>query len=109
MELPMHIGLCKGTDKTAVKKKKSTGLTRAPFTLRTSMSDQPSQELDFLKTAICLKDAEIYALRGELDRRMHENRMLMVAIERLERTISASSDRLIRKLDRFDSNKRHKR
>jgi len=109
MELPMHIGLCKGTDKTAVKKKKSTGLTRAPFTLRTSMSDQPSQELHFLKTAICLKDAEIYALRGELDRRMHENQMLMVAIERLERTISASSDRLIRKLDRFDSNKRHKR
>ena len=75
------------------------------------MSDQHS-ETDFLKTAICLKDGEIYTLRGELDRRIHENQMLIVAIERLERTISASHDRLIRKLDRCGfadcNNKRRK-
>ena len=72
------------------------------------MSDQPS-ELEFLKSAICLKDGEIFTLRGELDRRIHENQMLMVAIERLERTMSASHDRLIRKLDRccgFDCKRR---
>lgn len=78
------------------------------------MSDQPS-ELDFLKSAICLKDGEIFSLRGELERRMHENQMLMAAIERLERSMSASYDRLVRKLDRYgivgpeSSNKRRKR
>ena len=65
---------------------------------------------------MCLKDAEIFTLRGELERRMHENQMLTTAIERLERSMSASYDRLIRKLDRcgitgleFNNNKRRKR
>jgi len=70
-------------------------------------------EVDLMKAAMCMKDHEIFALRGELDRRIHENQMLLMSIERLEKTFAASYDRLIRKLDRCgvvqDTQKRKRR
>jgi hypothetical protein len=61
----------------------------------------PMSEVDIMKATLCMKDHEIFALRGELDRRMHENQMLLMSIERLEKTVAASYDRLVRKLDRY--------
>ena len=60
----------------------------------------PGCEIELLKAALCMKDQELFILRGELERRAHEIQMLAVAMERLERTMAASYDVLIRKLER---------
>ena len=77
------------------------------------MGDSMS-EMDMLKAAVCMKDHELFALRGELDRRIHESQMLFATIERLEKTMAASYDRLIRRLERhgvieLEDRKRRKR
>ena len=53
-----------------------------------------------LKATICMKEHEIFALRGELERSAHEHQMLIAAMERIERTVEAAFDRLIRRLER---------
>jgi hypothetical protein len=77
------------------------------------MGETPMSEIDLMKATLCMKDHEIFALRSELDRRIHENQMLLLSIERLEKTVAASYDRLVRRLDRYgivpESNSNNKR
>ena len=59
-----------------------------------------TSELDICKATLCLKDQEIYMLNAELARKGEDIQTLVLAFERLERTLSASVDRLIRAMDR---------
>lgn len=57
-------------------------------------------DTEALRSALCMKEHETYALRAELERRNLEVQMLTVSIERVERTMAAGFDRIARKLDR---------
>ncbi len=66
-------------------------------------------EIDILKATICMKDHEILNLHSELERRSMETQTLATAIERLEKTMAASYDRLLRRLERESIGKRSRR
>ena len=55
-----------------------------------------------------MKEHELYALRSEIERHSSDMQMLALSIERLEKTMAASYDRLIHRLDP-DSRKRRRR
>jgi len=67
------------------------------------MEDQPHppSEVEMLRAALGLRDHEICMLRGELERSNQAHHMLLLSMERLEKTMAASYDRLIRKVDRL--------
>ena len=67
-----------------------------------------AEEIQLLKSALCMKDHELYALRSEIERHSSDMQMLALSIERLEKTMAASYDRLIHRLDP-DSRKRRRR
>lgn len=72
------------------------------------MSEAPSfdttqSEIDILKNKLCMKDHEIYILQGELQRRIQESELTAIAIDRVEKTMAACYDRLLRKLERLTS------
>lgn len=62
--------------------------------------EQPP-EIDLLQSSLVMKDHEIFNLRTELDRRIHEFQMLVHSIERMEKTMAACYDRVARKVDRL--------
>jgi hypothetical protein len=67
------------------------------------MEDQSDQlsEIDMLKATLGLRDHEIFMLRSELERNGQAHHMLLLSMERLEKTMAASYDRLLRKVDRL--------
>jgi hypothetical protein len=68
------------------------------------MEDTATQqplEIEMLRSALGLRDNEICMLRGELDRSHQAQQMLMLSMERLEKTMAACYDRLLRKVDRL--------
>ena len=54
-----------------------------------------------LRTALGLRDHELCMMRGELERSHQAHHLLLLSMERLEKTMAASYDRLIRKVDRL--------
>jgi hypothetical protein len=62
---------------------------------------QQASEIDMLRSALGLRDHEICMLRGELERSHQAQQMLLLSVERLEKTMAACYDRLIRKVDRL--------
>ena len=60
-----------------------------------------SDEIDLCKAALCLKEQEIYMLNSEIARKGQDFQTLALAFERLERTTSASVDRVVRALERL--------
>ena len=86
------------------------------FLVNTSSMDEQSvalTETEMLKTGLQFKDNEIFALRAELERRDHMHHDLLMAIERLEKTVAANLDRILRRVDRLaysaDSESRKRR
>jgi hypothetical protein len=79
------------------------------------MDEQQCAEVEMLKTNLCFKDSEIFALRTELEHRNQEHQNLLITIERLEKTVAANIDRLLRRVDRLtnpvesESRKRRRR
>lgn len=65
-------------------------------------------ETELLKSALCMKEHENFALRAELDRRNVDAASLAMALERLEKTFAAYCDRIGRKLDRLEGKRRHR-
>lgn len=67
------------------------------------MEDQSNHlsEIDVLKANLSLKDHEIFMLRSQLEHGAQAHHMLMLSMERLEKTMAASYDRLLRKVDRL--------
>ena len=65
-----------------------------------------AEEIQMLKSALCMKEHELYALRSEIH--ASDMQMLALSIERLEKTMAASYDRIIQRLDP-DSRKRRRR
>lgn len=63
------------------------------------MNDEPT--LDTCKAILCMKDQEIYMLNSEIARKGQDIQTLADAFERLEKTTSASVDRLTRSLERL--------
>lgn len=80
-----------------------------------TMDEQQCAEVEMLKTNLCFKDSEIFALRAELEHRNQEHQNLLITIERLEKTVAANIDRLLRRVDRLtnpvesESRKRRRR
>lgn len=72
---------------------------------------QPLPDLDMLKHQLYIKDHEIMSLQAELERRIQQNEGMALAMERLEKTVAACFDRLLRRMDRTidDSGSRNKR
>jgi hypothetical protein len=70
-----------------------------------TMEDLPcasnGTELDLLKNSLSIKEHEVFYLRGELERCNHSHQLLLMSMERLEKTMAASYDRLNRKIDRL--------
>ena len=66
------------------------------------MTTETTTELDICKATLCLKEQEIYMLNSEIARKGEDIQTLALAFERLERTVAASIDRLIRSVDRRD-------
>jgi hypothetical protein len=70
-------------------------------------------EIDILKHNLELKEHEVFYLRGELERLSQAHQMLLLSTERLEKTMAACYDRLLRKIDRLsgrdEARKRSKR
>jgi hypothetical protein len=62
---------------------------------------QQASEIDMLRSALGLRDHEICMLRGELERNHQAQQMLLLSVERLEKTMATCYDRLIRKVDRL--------
>jgi hypothetical protein len=62
---------------------------------------QQASEIDMLRSALGLRDHEIFILRGELERSHQAQQMLLLSVERLEKTMAACYDRLLRKVDRL--------
>jgi hypothetical protein len=62
---------------------------------------QQASEIDMLRSALGLRDHEICMLRGELERNHQAQQMLLLSVERFEKTMAACYDRLIRKVDRL--------
>jgi serine protease inhibitor len=66
-------------------------------------SNQPQiSETDMLKANLGFKDHEIFMLRSELEHRNQEHQLLLLSIERLEKTMAACYDRLIRRIGRME-------
>jgi hypothetical protein len=57
-------------------------------------------ELEICKATLCLKEQEIYMLGAEIARKGEDIEHLGLAMERLEKTMSACMDRVIRALER---------
>jgi hypothetical protein len=78
-------------------------LTHNPKSKTTKMEDQSSQlsEIEMLRANLGLKDHEIFMLRNELERNNQAHHLLLLSMERLEKTMAASYDRLTRKVDRL--------
>ena len=60
-------------------------------------------DIDILKHNLELKEHEVFYLRGELERLSQAHQMLLLSTERLETTMAACYDRLLRKIDRLSS------
>ena len=79
------------------------------------MDEHQCTEVEMLKTSLCFKESEIFSLRAELEHRNQEHQNLLITIERLEKTVAANIDRLLRRVDRLtystesDSRKRRRR
>jgi hypothetical protein len=58
-------------------------------------------DLEALRAALCFKDHELFMLRTQLERMEQENHLLILSIERLEKTTAACFDRIVRKVDRL--------
>jgi len=58
-------------------------------------------EIEILRANLGFKDHEIFMLRSELERNTQAHHLLLLSMERLEKTMAASYDRLIRKVDRL--------
>ena len=68
-----------------------------------SFTDSNS-ECEMLKSVISARDSEILVLFTRLQQ---NNDMLAIVVERLEKTVSASIDRFVRRLDRMDNRQDH--
>ena len=64
--------------------------------------EEPANEIEILRSALCIKDHEIFALRNELERRTMDMSTLAIAIERSEKTAATCYERLMRRLDRLE-------
>ena len=58
-------------------------------------------EIEILKNNLNIKEHEVFYLRGELERLGQSHQLLLVSIERLEKTMATCYDRLLRKIDRL--------
>jgi len=66
----------------------------------TEYAADPAVECDALRNALNAKEQELSTMRARLQ---HNTDALATAVERLERTVSASIDRFTRRLDRLES------
>ncbi len=62
-----------------------------------------SHENSILKNALCVKEHEIFVLQTELEKRTADLQSIVYSVERMERTIAACFDRLVRRLERSGS------
>jgi DNA anti-recombination protein RmuC len=63
--------------------------------------EPPTNELELCKTALCCKEHELTALRSNLQTQQVGMQTLSKSVERLERTLSAGMDRLVRSVNRL--------
>ena len=56
-----------------------------------------------LKNSLSIKEHEVFYLRGELERLSQTHQLLLLSIERLEKTMATCYDRLLRKIDRLSA------
>ena len=69
-------------------------------TIMTESNVDEVSELDLLKSTLCMKEHEIFTLRNQLECQFQSTQMLAAAVERMEKTMAASYDRLVRRLER---------
>ncbi len=68
--------------------------------------EDPPNETELLRSALCMKEHEVFALRSELDRHSTDAAAMALALERLEKTTAACFDRILRRLDRAERRRR---
>jgi hypothetical protein len=87
-------------------KKQHSHLTQHTKHKQIVMGDDSTDTHELCKATICMKDQEIFILRSELDNQYRSMQSLGVAIERMERSITTSIERFMRKLERNHHNRR---
>ena len=75
-----------------------------------------ASELEMCKTALCFKEHELFTLRADVQTQQAALVTMSKSVERLEKTMSAGMDRLIRSVNRLgdtsnnnNTNKRRRR